>query len=50
MYDEPDNDDEYEHVVDLFINNVIYRPVELEDLSCYELIAYYEMKNDKEKS
>ena len=35
------NDDEYEHVVDLFINNIIYRPVELENLSCYELIAYY---------
>ena len=38
------NDDEYENVIDLFINDIIYRPVELENLSCYELIAYYEMK------
>ena len=44
------DDDEYEHVIDLFINDIIYWPVELENLSCYELIAYYEMKKlPKEK-
>ena len=31
----------YECVMDLFINNIIYRPVELEDLSCYELVSLF---------
>ena len=40
----------YECVMDLFINNIIYRPVELEDLSCYELVSMYELKKlDKKK-
>ena len=33
----------------MFINNIIYRPVELENLSYYELIAYYEMKKMTKK-
>jgi len=42
-------DDEYENVIDLFINDIIYRPVELEHLSCYEIIAYYQMKKLQKK-
>ena len=41
--------DEYECVMDLFINNIIYRPVELEHLSCYELICQYELKKLEKK-
>ena len=34
----------YEHVQDMFINNIIYRPVELEHLACYDMISRYELK------
>ena len=44
------DNDEYECVMDLFINNIIYRPVELENLSCYEMVSMYELKKlDKKK-
>ena len=44
------DNDEYECVMDLFINNIIYRPGELEDLSCYEMVSMYELKKlDKKK-
>ena len=40
----------YEHVQDMFINNMIYRPVELEHLGCYDMISKYELKRmSKEK-
>ena len=42
-------DDTFEHVVDMFINNIIYRPLELEKLSCYELVSKYELKKGKNK-
>ena len=33
-----------------FVNNYIYRPIELETLSCYDFVAYYELKKmDKKK-
>ena len=34
----------YQHIQDMFINDMIYRPVEPEYLGCYELIARYEFK------
>ena len=40
-----DDTDKYECVMDLFINNIIYRPAELEDLSCYEMVSMYELKS-----
>ena len=40
---------EYDHVVDMFINNIIYRPLELENISCFELISKYEMKTISSK-
>ena len=40
----------YEHIQDMFINNIIYRPVELEHLGCYDMISKYELKRmTKEK-
>ena len=44
------SDTEYEFIMDIFINNMIYRPTELENFSCYELVSMYEMKRlSKEK-
>ena len=40
---------DYTHVIDLFINNMIYRPTELENLSCYELVSEYELKKINKK-
>ena len=37
-------DSTYDHVQDMFINNTIFRPVELEKLGCYEPIYNYELK------
>ena len=39
----------YEHVQDMFINNLIYRPVELEHVSCYDMISRYELKRMTKK-
>ena len=39
----------YEHVQDMFINNMIYRPVELEHLGLYEMIASYDLKRMSKK-
>ena len=38
-----------DHIVDMFINNIIYRPFELNNLSCYELISNYEWKATTKK-
>ena len=35
---------EYQHVQDMFINNVIYRPYELENLGCYDIVSQYELR------
>ena len=36
--------------MNLFINNIIYRPAELEHISCYEMVSMYELKKmDKKK-
>ena len=43
------SDDEYQHVQDMFINNIIYRPIELEHLGCYDLITHYELKKMPKK-
>ena len=40
---------DYSHVQDIFINNVIYRPVELEKLSCYDMMMHYELKKTHKK-
>ena len=34
----------------MFINNVILRPLELENLCCYEMISEYELKREKIKN
>ena len=36
-------DGEYEHVQDTFINNMIFRPGELEHLGLYDMISQYEL-------
>ena len=36
------DDNKYEHVQDMFINNMIYRPIELENLGCYDMISRYD--------
>ena len=39
------NDDgEWEHVQDKFINDIIYWPTEVEDLEWYDIITGFEMK------
>lgn len=42
-------DSDYEHVQDMFINNIIFRPLELEILSCYDMITHYELKKIPQK-
>ena len=42
-------DDTYEHVQDFFINNIIYRPVELEHYGCYDMMMHYELKKLNKK-
>ena len=37
-------DGEYEHVQDTFINNMIFRPCELQHLGLYDMISEYELK------
>ena len=40
-----------QHIQDMFIHNMTYRPLKLEYLGCYELITRYELKRiSKEKS
>jgi len=34
----------------MFINNIIYRPFELNNLSCYESISEYELKPSSKKN
>lgn len=38
------NDGHYEHVQDMFINNMIYRPAELEHMNLYDMMMHYELK------
>ena len=40
-----DDNDKYDCVIDLFVNNIIYRPAELAGLSCYEMVSMYELKS-----
>ena len=35
--------DEYEHVQNTFINNMIFRPTELEHLGLYDMISQYHL-------
>ena len=37
-------DRKYEHIHDMFINNIIYRPVELEKFGCYDMITRYDLR------
>ena len=39
-----------DHIVDMFINNTIYRPFELSNLSCYELMSNYELKTSPKRN
>jgi len=38
------SDGEYSHVQDMYINNMMYRPSELEHLSLYDMVSTYEIK------
>ena len=38
------SDGEYSHVQDMYINNMMYRPSELEHLILYDMISTYEIK------
>ena len=37
-------DGTYSHIQDMYINNIIYRPTELEQVSCYDMVSNYELK------
>ena len=43
------SDGEYSHVQDMYINNMIYRPTELEHFSCYDMVSNYELKKLSKK-
>ena len=38
------SDGKFSHVQDMYINNMIYRPTELEHLSCYDMVTHYEIR------
>ena len=38
------SDGDYEHVQDMFINNITFRPLQLEQICCYDMITHYELK------
>ena len=43
-------DGKYDYIHDMFINNIIYRPVELEKFGCYDMITRYDLRRmSKEK-
>ena len=44
-----DCDGKYSHVQDMYINNIIYRPTELEQVSCYDMVSNYELKRMSKK-
>ena len=39
----------YSHIQDMYINNMIYRPTELEHISCYDMVSNYELKRMSKK-
>ena len=43
------SDGEYGHVQDIYINDMMYRPSELEHLSLYDMVSTYEMKKMSKK-
>ena len=43
------SDGQYSHVQDMYINNIIYRPIELEHISCYDMVSSYELKRMSKK-
>ena len=43
------SDGEYGHVQDIYINNMMYRPSELEHVSLYEMVSTYVMKKMSKK-
>ena len=43
------SDGEYSHIQDMYINNMIYRPTELEYMSCYDMITHYELRKMSKK-
>ena len=38
------SDVKFSHVQDMYVNNMIYRPTELEYLSCHDMVTNYEIK------
>ena len=42
-------DNEYDLIGDYAINNIIYRPTELEDICIYEQLMLYELKKIQQK-
>ena len=42
-------DSEYGHIQDTFINNMIFRPGELEHLGLYDMISQYELNKMPKK-
>ena len=44
------SDGEYGHVQDIYINDMMYRPSELEHLSLYDMVSTYEMKKCQKKN
>ena len=43
------SDGQYSHVQDMYINNMIYRPTELEHISCYDMVTHYELRKMTKK-
>ena len=43
------SDGQYSHVQDMYISNIIYRPTELEHISCYDMVTHYELRKMTKK-
>ena len=43
------SDGKYSHLQDMYINNMIYRPTELEHISCYDMVTHYELRKMTKK-
>ena len=43
------SDGHHTHIQDMYINNMIYSPTELEYISCYDMVSNYELKRMSKK-
>ena len=38
------SDGQHSHLQDMYTNNMIYRPTELEHMPCYNMVTHYELR------